>query len=45
MKNRKRPRLNYITIVRGRNNIFELLPIENINCHKVTLSMPMLASF
>lgn len=35
----------YITVVGGRNNIFKLLPIKYVNCHKVALCMSMLASF
>lgn len=36
---------NYITIVGGRDNIFKLFSIENVDRHKVTLSMPVLSSF
>lgn len=34
----------YITVVRGWHNIFQLLPIEDINSHKVAFCMAMLPS-
>lgn len=37
--------LSYITIVGWRNNIFKLFCIENVDCHKVTFCMSVLASF